>query len=80
MGRKLYTQKSLSRPKNINIIEEIQKLIVINLKIINLLDWDEQDIKKYTVDNMHLSYEGSEYLYNKITLMVENLLFQNKES
>ena len=69
------------RPKNINIIEEYSKINCNKFKnIINLLSWSDEDIKKYTVDNMHLSYEGSEYIYNKITLMFENLFLQNKES
>ena len=33
---------------------------------IDLLLWSDEDIRKYTVDNMHLSYEGSEWIFNKL--------------
>ena len=77
-----YIKKNpFGRPKNINIIEEYAKINSNKFKNkIDLLSWSEEDVKKYTVDNMHLSYEGSEYIYNKITLMFENLFFQKKVS
>ncbi len=54
----------------INIIIQ-KKILVINfiLKLSNVIDisvWDNDDIKKYTVDNMHLTYEGSEWIYDKL--------------
>ena len=55
------------RPKNINIIEDFSKQTIGKFKnFINLLDWNDDDVKKYTVDNMHLTYEGSEFIYNEI--------------
>ena len=33
---------------------------------IDLLLWSDEDIRKYTVDNMHLSYEGSEWILKKL--------------
>ena len=60
-------KNSLGRPKNINIISEYSKIIKNNIdNTIDLLEWNDNDIKKYTVDNMHLTYQGSEYIYNKI--------------
>lgn len=54
------------RPDNINIIKEYSKKTLGNFKnLINILDWNDEDVKKYTVDNMHLTYLGSEYLYKK---------------
>jgi hypothetical protein len=34
--------------------------------VIDLLEWNDEEIKKYTVDNMHLSYEGSEWILSKL--------------
>lgn len=65
----------LGRPKNINIINDfvdLNKESFIN--IINL-NWKGDDIQKYTVDNMHLSYEGSEYIYNKIFALLREKKF-----
>ena len=58
---------SYGRPKNINKVEEYsQKTLGKFDSLINLLDWDIDDVKKYTVDNMHLTYDGSEYIYEKL--------------
>ncbi len=55
------------RPKNINIVEEYSKKTIGKFKqLINLLDWDDDEIKKYTVDNMHLTYMGSEFIFNEL--------------
>ena len=56
------------RPKNINVIEEYAKQMKgCNFThFIDLLLWSDEDIRKYTVDNMHLSYEGSEWIFNKL--------------
>jgi hypothetical protein len=57
----------LGRPKNINIIEDFSRQTLNKFKYyVNLLEWDDNDIKKFTVDNMHLTYEGSEYIYKKL--------------
>ena len=66
----------IGRPKNINIIEEYAN---INLNkftnTVDLLSWNDNDVKKYTIDNMHLTYQGSEYIFNKIIKILENFLF-----
>lgn len=55
------------RPRNISIIEKYSEILNENLpNIINLLNWNDIQIKKYTVDNMHLTYEGSEWIYNQL--------------
>jgi len=64
----------LGRPKNINIISEYSKLTINKFdNIINLLEWNDNDIQKYTVDNMHLTYEGSEWIYNKIIERINSM-------
>ena len=61
------------RPHNINIIEEYSKQTLGKFKnYIDLLKWNDNDIKNYTVDNMHLTYEGSEYIYNCLIDKLEN--------
>lgn len=55
------------RPKNINKVEEYsQKTLGKFDNLVNLLDWDFEEVKKYTVDNMHLTYSGSEYIYSQL--------------
>jgi len=56
------------RPKNINVIEKYAaQMKRWNLSnFIDLSIWSHEDIKKYTVDNMHLSYEGSEWILKKL--------------
>jgi hypothetical protein len=55
------------RPKNIGIISNYLKIASENIDcIIDLSQWNNQEIKKYTIDNMHLTYKGSEWIYNKI--------------
>jgi hypothetical protein len=63
------------RPSNINIIEEYSKQTISKFEnYIDLLKWDDNDIKKYTVDNMHLTFEGSEYIYNKLIDILNKLI------
>ena len=60
------------RPKNINLVEEYSKKTIGKFdNLINLLEWDYEEIKRYTVDNMHLTYSGSEYIYKKIKKLLE---------
>lgn len=55
------------RPKNIDIVSEYSSKTLGKFdNLINLLEWNNEDIKKYTVDNMHLTYSGSEYIWNKL--------------
>jgi hypothetical protein len=62
----------LGRPKNINIINQYVDLN--NTLFYNMikLDWSGDEIKKYTIDNMHLTYEGSEYIYDKVIKFLQN--------
>lgn len=63
------------RPNNINIIEEYSKQTVGKFEnYIDLLKWNVNDVKKYTIDNMHLSFEGSEYIYNKLIDILSKLI------
>jgi hypothetical protein len=57
---------SNGRPKNIDVVEQYSEKTIGNFKnLVSILEWGEEEVKKYTVDNMHLTYAGSEYVYNK---------------
>jgi glycosyltransferase involved in cell wall biosynthesis len=61
------------RPSNIKIIEHYSRLTRnMFTNYVDLLKWTDSEIKKYTVDNMHLTYEGSEYIYEQILNIFEN--------
>jgi hypothetical protein len=62
------------RPGNMYIIETYTQLFHNNLKYsINILDWDEEDIKKYTCDNIHLTVKGMEYLRQSILSVIDEM-------
>lgn len=57
----------IGRPKNIGVVADYSaKTLGKFQNLINLLEWNDEDIKRYTVDNMHLTHDGSEYIYNKL--------------
>lgn len=57
----------IGRPKNINIVSDYSKETLNKFSnLINLLEWNDEEVRKYTVDNMHLTLEGSEFIYKKI--------------
>ena len=64
------TINPLGRPKNINIINQYVDLNKKLFSTIINLDWSGDEIKKYTIDNMHLTYEGSEYIHDKIVTLL----------
>jgi len=60
-------KNKLGRPKNIHIIHKYAKQMQNQFThMIDLLEWTDEEVQKYTVDNMHLSYEGSEWILNKL--------------
>lgn len=59
------------RPRNISMTHSYSDVFATELKasgkkVIDLRDWREDDIKKYTCDNIHLTRDGSDYIYGKI--------------
>lgn len=61
------------RPKNIHVIEDFSKETIHSFSnCINLFSWSDDEIKKYTVDNMHLTLEGSNYIFHQI---INNKMF-----
>lgn len=68
-------QNKLGRPKNIHIISEYSKQMQNQFThMIDLLEWTDEEIQKYTVDNMHLTYEGSEWIFDKLSKKIKMLL------
>lgn len=55
------------RPDNMFEIEAYAKLFEEKLpNSIGLLQWDEEEIMKYTEDNIHLTREGFDFIYKKL--------------
>jgi len=62
------------RPSNMYVIEDYTQLFHNNLEYsINILDWDEKDIKEYTCDNIHLTLKGMEYLRKSILSVIDKI-------
>jgi hypothetical protein len=54
------------RPKNIRVLEEYAEKMSEAFDCIDLLKWSERQVKKLTVDNMHLTHAGSEWIYERL--------------
>ena len=57
------------RPKNIKMIEGYSNLFLRYFgpqRSVNLMRWNEEEVKRYTFDNMHPNKEGSDYIYKEI--------------
>jgi len=60
------------RPDNIKLIEKYSELMAQELPwVLDLNKWSFEEVKKYTCDNMHLSKEGNEYIYDKLMQIIE---------
>ena len=58
------------RPRNMGIVNEYSKEYIKsmkNTKVIDLTNWTDEEIKKYTTDNIHYTKEGSDLVYSKLT-------------
>ncbi|MBL7899008.1 MAG: hypothetical protein JNJ99_10765 [Crocinitomicaceae bacterium] len=58
------------RPENLGIVSEKSKKVIQNLKnvkVVDITNWTESEIKKYTCDNVHLTIDGMRFLEQKIT-------------
>jgi hypothetical protein len=70
---------SKERPKNMNEIIKYDRLILDTLKYsIDISNWTDSEIKKYTVDNIHLSSEGFRYLENELEIKLKGLKCDKK--
>lgn len=66
------------RPKNIYEIEKYSQIIANEMtNVIDLAEWSFDEIKKYTVDNMHLTYDGSEWIYKNLKNKLKTLMNKN---
>lgn len=60
------------RPSNMNIIQEFDRYLLSELPFtISLLDWTDEEIKKYTVDNIHFNVLGFGVLLDNIKKVSE---------
>lgn len=57
------------RPNNMEIVNEISKAYIKemnNTHVIDTTNWSDEEIKKYTVDNIHYTKEGSDLIFEMI--------------
>jgi len=55
------------RPSNIFMIEEYSKILCRELpNVVNLHQWTQEDVKRFTCDNLHLSAEGSDWIFLRV--------------
>lgn len=54
------------RPANIRLIEDYAERMADHFDCINLLDWSDRQVRRFTVDNMHLTHAGSEWIYARL--------------
>ena len=56
------------RPRNINVISEYNEILVSQLKcpVIPVSDWTGDLLKKYTVDSIHVTQEGSDEILRQL--------------
>jgi len=62
------------RPTNMAITNKYSKLFADSLpisRVVDLLTWNEEEIKKYTCDNIHLSEAGNRYILNKLINIIK---------
>jgi glycosyltransferase involved in cell wall biosynthesis len=59
---------SRERPANISITHAYSDLFSRQLgdRVVDLRVWDDEDIKRFTCDNLHLSAAGNEYIFNEL--------------
>ena len=55
------------RPRNIRIIEDYAALMSEHFSNgIDLMKWSDRQIRRFTVDNMHLTHAGSEWIFERL--------------
>ena len=57
------------RPANIGITEQYASLFAASLPqatVIDLMDWSRDEVTRMTCDNLHLTRQGSDYIYDRI--------------
>jgi hypothetical protein len=75
---------SKGRPRNINaVLRHYDEILTAKLAHKILLSrWSPEEVKRFTIDNLHLTQEGSDELYQQLTKKVESLTSDpgNKEA
>jgi hypothetical protein len=55
------------RPENIYMIEDYSRVLCDELaNVINLHQWSDSQVRRFTCDNLHLTKEGSDWIYLRI--------------
>jgi len=61
------------RPVNIDITHEYSDLFSSCFppeRLVDLRRWSDEDVKKYTCDNIHITKEGSDYIFERLIKMM----------
>lgn len=64
------------RPENIAVTETYSRAISNKLpknRVIDLLQWDARTVTEFTCDNLHLTKEGSDWIYDEIIERIAQL-------
>lgn len=64
------------RPPNIfDIVEDYTELFIEELEyVVDVLKWDEDEVRKYTHENVHLNESGSDYVYYELVKILKNFV------
>ena len=58
---------SRDRPENIRLVEYYSEEMTKGLQhVVDLNGWTDAEVKQYTLDNIHLTSAGSDYIYERI--------------
>jgi len=63
------------RPKNMGMINDYSKEYINNINNIKIIDntnWTDEEIKKYTIDNIHYTKKGHELIKEKIVNYIDD--------
>lgn len=61
------------RPQNMALTEEYSRLFRDRLgaRVVDLLEWSDDEVKLYTCDNLHLTKAGSDWIFDRLIERIE---------
>jgi hypothetical protein len=65
------------RPENISMTHQYAELFSRLLpaeRLIDLSQWTDNEVQRYTCDNIHLSAEGSDFVFNQVVRHIEHVM------
>jgi|GEM_PF-2117325 len=63
------------RPANINqLVADFDNILVEELpNVVNIKDWSDEEVKKFTIDNIHFTKQGFKELYKRINAVCKRI-------